>query len=396
MYDGAPLLKSSNNNVIWVAPNYRLGAYGFLAGPTVEAQGLPNAGFHDQKKALEWVQKYISLVGGDKKTVTAMGESAGAGSIMHHLIGNGGTSDPLFRRAILQSPAFEPQYSPTKLLAQYSQFESVAGCAGKGLSCLRTKTTAELQTANLAVVGSVQYGTFGFGPAVDNSYIRDLPGIEMANGNYWKDMTIMFGHNSEEGHIFTDPSKILNRDVDNLLKYNFPNITTANFNKLVDLYPHASIFGTFTTTFNRLSQTIGDWICSCNTRYLAKAYAGKAYGYVVSIPPGIHAVDLPLTFWRTDLNIYNLIQIDLDLNFLTSKNIATGFQSYFTSFARSGNPNTYREKGGFPATIDMVQSTVGDTVKVVNVKILSYSIDQDEDQSKDRCDFWQSGVWTGR
>jgi carboxylesterase type B len=34
------------------------------------------------KFALEWIQKYIALFGGDAKKVTISGESAGAGAVM--------------------------------------------------------------------------------------------------------------------------------------------------------------------------------------------------------------------------------------------------------------------------------------------------------------------------
>ena len=39
-----------------------------------------------------------------------MGESAGASSIMHHITSNGGKTVPIYKRAILQSTAFFPQY----------------------------------------------------------------------------------------------------------------------------------------------------------------------------------------------------------------------------------------------------------------------------------------------
>lgn len=39
--------------------------------------GVVNAGIFDQAFALQWVQKYIGLFGGDSSKVTIGGESAG-------------------------------------------------------------------------------------------------------------------------------------------------------------------------------------------------------------------------------------------------------------------------------------------------------------------------------
>ena len=50
-----------------------------------------NAGILDQLFALQWVQAYIQLFGGDPDRVTISGESAGAGSVMLLDIAYGGT-----------------------------------------------------------------------------------------------------------------------------------------------------------------------------------------------------------------------------------------------------------------------------------------------------------------
>src|ERR1700712_201525 len=78
MYDGAPLVKASGGNVIYVAGNYRLGSLGFLAGTTVEKDksAVTNAGFYDQRAVLEWIRDNIALFGGDANDVSAWGESA--------------------------------------------------------------------------------------------------------------------------------------------------------------------------------------------------------------------------------------------------------------------------------------------------------------------------------
>lgn len=158
------LLNSGNNSFIYVASNYRVGAYGFLAGSSIEADGNPNAGLHDQRAALQWIQDFIGLFNGNKDEVTAMGESAGAGSILHHLTANGGTQNPLFKRAILQSPAFEPAPDRRGVLEnKYQIMLREAGCAGKGLPCLRRATPQQLEKGYNAVLDVSTNATFGFG-----------------------------------------------------------------------------------------------------------------------------------------------------------------------------------------------------------------------------------------
>lgn len=78
--DPAGLINASRSDgsdgFIYVSLNYRLGAFGWLAGPSLEAaNGTANAGLHDQHLALQWVQKNIHLFGGDPKKVTLSGRT---------------------------------------------------------------------------------------------------------------------------------------------------------------------------------------------------------------------------------------------------------------------------------------------------------------------------------
>lgn len=53
----------------------------------------------------------IVSFGGDPKKVTIWGQSAGAGSVLQHIVARGGHTDPpLFRAAIMQSPFLPFQY----------------------------------------------------------------------------------------------------------------------------------------------------------------------------------------------------------------------------------------------------------------------------------------------
>lgn len=94
-YDGR--LLALEQQLVVVSVNYRLGALGWLTG----ADGVtPGCGHLDQVLALQWVRDTISDFGGDPGCVTVVGESAGAGSVVHLLA----ESEGLFHRAVAASP----------------------------------------------------------------------------------------------------------------------------------------------------------------------------------------------------------------------------------------------------------------------------------------------------
>lgn len=138
----------------------------------MEKEGLPNAALYDQRAVLQWIQDYIGLVGGDKRQVSAWGQSAGAGALLHHLTAFGGTQHPLFSKAILLSPATGFEFDRKGLLEQkFQAFATRAGCTGKGLACLRAASTQALEAANT-----------GFGPSADGKFLRQLAILELASG----------------------------------------------------------------------------------------------------------------------------------------------------------------------------------------------------------------------
>ena len=107
-YDGSKI--ASQNNVIVVAFNYRLGAFGFLYNETLGFTG--NYGYYDQLFAVNWVYDNIEYFGGNKNDITLFGQSAGAQSIANVLFSYDAPSQTdisakgKFRGAIMQSPPF--------------------------------------------------------------------------------------------------------------------------------------------------------------------------------------------------------------------------------------------------------------------------------------------------
>jgi carboxylesterase type B len=87
------------------------------------------------------------------------------------------------------------RYNPPSLDNQYEKFLNEVGCSSDaGLGCLQKKSSYELMRANRKMVEASPWGQFTFGPAIDASYVRDLPGRELLNGNYVRDIEILVGH----------------------------------------------------------------------------------------------------------------------------------------------------------------------------------------------------------
>ncbi|XP_015176907.1 PREDICTED: esterase E4-like isoform X1 [Polistes dominula] len=94
-----------DKDIVLVTLNYRLGTLGFLATGDSYAPG--NLGLKDQVVALRWVKRNIAAFGGDPNCVTIGGYSAGATSVVLHMLSP--MSKGLFHKAIVMSG------SPTKL-----------------------------------------------------------------------------------------------------------------------------------------------------------------------------------------------------------------------------------------------------------------------------------------
>jgi hypothetical protein len=127
------------------------------------------------------------------------GESAGAGSITHHLIAKGGKERALFKRAVIQSPAYDYHVERKgHLEKQFKEFESYAGCAGKGLACLRAAPIDTIVQAQRKQLDGIPGGKPGVGcvfdsstpcpradtsrPAADGVFVRQAAPLEFAAG----------------------------------------------------------------------------------------------------------------------------------------------------------------------------------------------------------------------
>ena len=88
--DGSFLVQASKSGVIVVTFNYRINIFGFLGGEQIANHTVDgssgNFGIQDQQMAMRWVHNHIHAFGGDNRRITIFGQSAGANSIINHLV----------------------------------------------------------------------------------------------------------------------------------------------------------------------------------------------------------------------------------------------------------------------------------------------------------------------
>ncbi|KFY69799.1 hypothetical protein V499_09743 [Pseudogymnoascus sp. VKM F-103] len=381
------LLASAKDNgedgFIYVAFNYRLGMFGWLAGSTLEKDGSANVGLYDQKLALEWIQSNIHLFGGDAERVTVMGESAGASSIMHHITAYGGKKgNAPFRRAILQSPGWLPSKAAAADENIFQQTLTIASTVTNKkittLSGLRSLTSSELYLVNAAVVGLSPYGSFTYGPTVDGDYVPKLPGDLLLNGNFDKSVEVMAAHNANEGILFATPFAKSNKDMATYLKSAVPSLDDTALEVILDsVYPEV-FDGSFdyTDQFERAATIVGEAFFSCNTRYLEAAFGEKSYSYLFdAVNRGFHGEDLTYTFYNGPSAVAD--------GGTVNATVAKALQSYITHFVATGNPN-----GGSAPFFPQYGSN--SSVQVVAPDDFGTQITDPEDNK--RCSWWQSAT----
>jgi carboxylesterase type B len=158
-----PILNvSSSTNILFIYPNYRVNAFGFLPGSEIAADPTSdlNPGLLDQDAALKWTNKYVEEFGGDPGDVSIWGQSAGGGSVVAQVIANSGkTTPPLFSRALASSPFWPKTYKHDAPEAQaiYNQLVNLTGCsdkAGESLQCLKSVDVQTIREASLLISGS--------------------------------------------------------------------------------------------------------------------------------------------------------------------------------------------------------------------------------------------------
>lgn len=199
LYNGARL--AAEQQAVVASVNYRVGALGFMDLRQVPGgEGTTaNCGLHDIRLGLEWVAANAARFSGDPATLTAFGESAGAGSILH-LLGSSGISGVL-RRAIMQSPGVDMTQSPDVADTVAQAFMRHAGVSNvAGLRELKPEAIVEAQLPTVMDMFATA-GAMPFHPVIDELLISAKP-AELLQAGTATDVDVLIGATAHELRLF--------------------------------------------------------------------------------------------------------------------------------------------------------------------------------------------------
>jgi carboxylesterase type B len=374
LYSGESILRATGYKAIFVTGNYRLGAFGWLAGSHMESEetAAPNAGLYDQALLLSWIRDNIAKVGGNSSRVSVWGESAGASSILHHLVRqNGGDSyEPGFQTFLAQSPAYEWQWddSPGGVLDRaVLSFQNFSGCSPTqfDLGCLRNQEEGVLALANrnFSSLAYAKTHEFSVGPAVDRLWITKLPTLLLHEGSYFKGITAaIISHVGDEPFSFTPPIGNDSAQFSSYLSTFFPGPTFSDIRGSIAAQTsyqashYSPPFVLYGNAWRKaLSAVIRDSSFVCNARLLHDAFTPVASVYAMEYDfpfeaYSFHAGDLAPLFMNDADDAFAMVsanwptRIPMPTTSLRSlmTDLATGVapavQSFFGAFGVAGTP----------------------------------------------------------
>lgn len=290
----------------------------------------------DQRKALQWVRKYIHLFGGDPDNVIIWGESAGGGSVLHHVIAdNGNTSPALFKNAIGNSVYLGATFKwnhpvPT---AAYNIAVQPAGCgsATNKLNCLRSKPyEPTLRNAVQAIMDAQAYANVPWHFVFDNKHFHEskfaterLDRNKPLNGK-----RILVTNTANEAGLGFLPLNINNNNLAEFMKNFWTTAPRSLINSLLNLY----LTSDFADERQLAVVVFQDARLICPGLWLNEAFTSqvrKSWKGTWAWAPALHAMDLAYYYFA---NVADLVSLTHFENWTGS----------IASFILHGDPNVVR------------------------------------------------------
>ncbi len=337
-----PSVIAQRGGVIVVTINYRLGAFGWLVNPALDAEsaggGSGDYGLADQQAALRWVQRNIAPFGGNARNVTIFGESAGAASVCAQLASPSAAG--LFQRAIAESGCSSLDEPRSQAEATGTSLAGQLGCtdAAGEAACLRGKSTADILAAP---ANSSAGGALPWAPV---SGTRVLPQdiLTAFRSGHLNRVPVINGTNHDEGTFLVLLALGSYRLTDATYDYALNLRYGADAAKVLAAYPPSA----YSSPTVALAATITDAVFTCPALQDDAALSRRtlAYGYEFNDPdpPLLVPSDFPLgAYHSSELQyVFQRTPVLSLVPSFTPAQLALSDQmiDYWTQFARYGVP----------------------------------------------------------
>jgi len=340
-YDPRGLVKQG---AVVVTLNYRLGALGFMAHPafTSESGTSGNFGLQDQQAALRWVRSNIQAFGGDPANVTIFGESAGAVSVHAHMASP--DSAGLFHRAIAQSGGYSLT-QPTLATAETEgkAFATAVGCASQDAACLRAVPVATL-------LANQSTSPTAYLPKVDGNVLPMSVSSAFATGQFNR-VPVIEGSTHDEFRLFVATSFVFKGIPVNAVTY--PSLIAAALSVPLSTAQAIATYYYPLAAYPSAAVALGavgtDAAFACNTRVTARLLSRYVPTWVYEFnDPNAPQVFLPPAgfpygaYHGAELSYLFDVRESVAAPAFTQaqEQLADSMKQYWTSFARSADPNT--------------------------------------------------------
>ncbi|MEV6767247.1 carboxylesterase family protein [Nocardia sp. NPDC051030] len=361
----------SEQGIVTVTLNYRLGSLGFLAHPDLDTDGTGgNYGLMDQQAALRWVQRNIAVFGGDPAKVTIAGESAGGVSVCGHLAAPG--SAGLFRAAVMQSGPCGFAVPHQVAVDTSAAYATSLGCTANVADCLRKVPADKLAATpvNFPVwYGHMSAGT-GYWLLQGGSVLPEHPAVAATRAT----VPVLIGTNRDEMRMgvylgFESQHQTLGAAAYSAAVASVDKDAPAQYP--LSAYESPSIgYGAAATDA---------WVCDVNTMARQFPATTPVFAYeladsapfptTTSFPMGAyHTGELPYLFNVADLPV----TLDQQQRQLSDRMIR-----YWANFIRTGDPNAS----------GLTEWPMATTGSVLSLAAEQTAIDT-KFESRHHCGFW--------
>ncbi|MHC4426523.1 MAG: carboxylesterase/lipase family protein [Planctomycetota bacterium] len=327
----------AKRGVVLVSINYRLGPLGFFAHPLLSQESehgvSGNYGILDQICALKWVQNNIAAFGGDPDNVTIFGESAGGAAV--YILCASPLTRGLFHRAIAESPwVTDGSIAPLNRPAYSRESVEATGTRISNLLCEdeSTVTLAALRAIDANDLVEKTRKGYRLPAAVDGYVLKDNPANVFARGEQ-HNIPFIAGTNTDEGTMFSWYERYDTvADYESMLRKQYKDSADL----VVELYAVKSTEG----IKKAVNQHINDSWFAQPTRWMVRHMSKvnpNTYLYhfahrSINWPAGgsAHAAELAFVFGS----------MKPDKQTPSYKYLSNAMMTYWTQFAKTGNPNT--------------------------------------------------------